>query len=345
MGGTADSRRDRARRRRRRARTRGPVEGRGDRLVVAHDAARRAPRPAGRRTGRARRSRRRSPPCRPAWRTTPPAWPGRAAPRRAARCSAVSVRGDVDRRARAVLEVAAACGRARAAPGSGATLGARARYPRIVVRAGRLEQTVGLRFASGSPPDGRGLRRIRRARSGSWCRRPAGRAPGHRRGSPYSVGLERALVLGRVPSPAGEVPRGIGDDQRAAPHPHGDAVQRRGASTRHRPRPAPMGRSDPVAAREVDVDAARAVLQDRRDPQRRPVAVGVGDRPAAHVPRISQRERLTIGRPVRCRGGRGVAHAARAARAGPRGRGRSPAARRRTSTPPARSARGPASAA
>jgi hypothetical protein len=63
-------------------------------------------------------------------------------------------------------------------------------------------------------------------------------------------------------------------------------------------------RLDPLAPRKRDLPLAGAVIEHRRDPQRRPVAVGVADRPAARVARIDQAERADDRQPGARRAGR-----------------------------------------
>ena len=109
--------------------------------------------------------------------------------------------------------------------------------------------------------------------------------------------LERPLALGHVAQAARDVRGRIRDDQRPAPDPDRDPRQRR----RHdhlAPTPAPRSSSSRSTRRRGSVTAplARAGLEHRRDEQRRPVAVGVGERPDRHR---SARRGRTIGRPHR----------------------------------------------
>ena len=65
---------------------------------------------------------------------------------------------------------------------------------------------------------------------------------------------------------------------------------------------------DPVAGRQLDLALAGARLEHRRHPQRRPVAVGVGHRPAARVAWVGEQQRADDRQPAARRGGRRRAH-------------------------------------
>ena len=110
---------------------------------------------------------------------------------------------------------------------------------------------------------------------------------------PHSVATSGRSRLRRVAEAGRDVLSRVGDDDRARRGPRPGCGAAAPATTTS---PPPRTRSarpglDPVAAGQRDLALARAVIEHRRDPQRRAVAVGVGDRPAARIGRVDQAQR------------------------------------------------------
>src|SRR5581483_859280 len=110
--------------------------------------------------------------------------------------------------------------------------------------------------------------------------RPVGQ-PGRRAPEPWLApqrGHQRPLGLVDVAQAARDVRRPIRDDDRPGADPDGNPRERRIhnvlTATAH---PPPRPGLDPLAAWEHNLALARLVLEYRRDPQRRPEAVGVAD--------------------------------------------------------------------
>ena len=130
-------------------------------------------------------------------------------------------------------------------------------------------------------------------------------------GSPHSVASSGRSALGRVAEPGGDVLGRVGDEQRAAAHPHRDAPERRGGHHRGVAAGSDLlagPEVDPVAGRQLDLALAGTRLEHRRHPQRRPVAVGVGHRPAARVAWVGEQQRADDRQPAARRRDRRRAH-------------------------------------
>ena len=100
----------------------------------------------------------------------------------------------------------------------------------------------------------------------------------------------------------------IRDHNRARAHPHRNPLERRLDDELRAPDDAvARPRLDPLAPRQRDLALAGAVVEHRRDPQRRAEAVGVADRPAASVGGIDQAQRADDRQTCAGRGGGGRA--------------------------------------